>query len=101
MVKIIPYSDNVVDIQSSTFNFRCGILQEGDRVLAINGTNVMGYSLAECKQMLHHTGAKCLLEVAFDVAGNKNYGLSDYILMVSLLHLPCVIQSPSTMCKIM
>ena len=69
VVKIIPYSNKVVDFPSSTLNFRCGILQEGDRVLAINGTNVMGYSLAECKQMLHHTGAKCLLEVAFDVAG--------------------------------
>ena len=79
MVKIIPYSDNVVDFQSSTFTFRCGILQEGDRVLAINGTSVIGYSLAECKQMLHHTGAKCLLEVAFDVAGNENKGLGDYI----------------------
>lgn len=53
------------------FLFRCGVIQEGDRVLSINGIGVIGCSLAECKQLLNHTGAKCLLDVAFDVAGTQ------------------------------
>ena len=49
--------------------FRCGVIQEGDRVIAINGADVIGYTLDECKQLLDRSKARCELVIAFDVAG--------------------------------
>lgn len=48
---------------------RCGVIQEGDRVVSINGTEVIGYSLDECKHMLDRSKGRCDLAITFDVVG--------------------------------
>ena len=48
---------------------RTGVIQEGDRVLAINGVYLVEKTLEEANQMVRDSGLKVTLEVEFDVAG--------------------------------
>ncbi|ELU00765.1 hypothetical protein CAPTEDRAFT_224220 [Capitella teleta] len=47
---------------------RCGVLQEGDRVLAINGQYLEHRSLQEALEMLNELRSKVIITVEFDVA---------------------------------
>ena len=51
--------------------FRCGLLQVGDRILAINGVATEDGTMEEANQLLRDAALahKVLLEVEFDVAG--------------------------------
>lgn len=49
--------------------FRCGVLQEGDRVLAINGQYLEGRTMDEVREMTEESGVKMLLFMEFNVAG--------------------------------
>ncbi|XP_059153790.1 glutamate receptor-interacting protein 2-like [Physella acuta] len=46
---------------------KCGVLQEGDRVLAINGVETTGHTLEEVNHLLRESRPRCLLLVEFDV----------------------------------
>lgn len=45
------------------------MIQEGDRIVAINGVELIGVNLRDCKAMLDRSSSKCSLTVKFDVAG--------------------------------
>ena len=47
---------------------RCGILQEGDRVLAINGEYLENRTLDEVNGFLKDSRSKVTLHIEFDVA---------------------------------
>lgn len=49
--------------------YRCGVLQEGDRVLAINGLYLDGRTMDEVNALIRESAVKMLLLVEFDVAG--------------------------------
>jgi hypothetical protein len=49
--------------------FRCGVLQEGDRVLAINGQYLDGRTMDDIQDYIKDSGIKMLLLVEFNVAG--------------------------------
>lgn len=51
--------------------FRCGVLQIGDRVMAINGIPTEDSTFEEASQLLRDSSitSKVTLEVEFDVAG--------------------------------
>jgi C-terminal processing protease CtpA/Prc len=49
--------------------FRCGVIQEGDRILAINDMSLENKTLEEANTLLKESGIKVLLQVEFDVAG--------------------------------
>ena len=48
---------------------RCGLLQEGDRVLAINGWSLKGHTLRDVSDMTAMSHRHLTLRVEFDVAG--------------------------------
>jgi C-terminal processing protease CtpA/Prc len=48
---------------------RSGVLQAGDRVLAINGQYLENRSLEDAQQMVKDSGVKVTLQTEFDVAG--------------------------------
>lgn len=54
-----------------SLRFRCGLLQVGDRVLAINGIATEDGTMEEANQLLRDAALahKVVLEVEFDVAG--------------------------------
>lgn len=45
------------------------MLQEGDRVLSINGVALTHLPLHECRKLLNESGMRITLLVEFDVAG--------------------------------
>ena len=47
------------------------MLQEGDRVMAINGVDLENKTLDEANQMLEETGDVVTLRIEFDVAGER------------------------------
>lgn len=51
--------------------FRCGVLQIGDRVMAINGIPTEDSTFEEANQLLRDSSitSKVTLEIEFDVAG--------------------------------
>ena len=51
------------------FLLRCGVLQEGDRVLAINGQYLENKTLHEANQILTESANTITLYIEFDVAG--------------------------------
>lgn len=68
---------------------RCGILQIGDRVLAINGIPTEDSTFDEANQLLRDSSitSKVTLEIEFDVAG-KNPQILLSSNMMSSSHLP-------------
>ncbi|XP_064633834.1 glutamate receptor-interacting protein 1-like isoform X3 [Lineus longissimus] len=47
---------------------KSGVIQEGDRLLSINGNYLEGRTLQDINTMLRESGKKCTLEIEFDVA---------------------------------
>lgn len=58
-------------LKGPLLRFRCGLLQVGDRVLAINGIATEDGTMEEANQLLRDAALahKVVLEVEFDVAG--------------------------------
>lgn len=56
--------------EGGMIRYRCGVLQEGDRVLAINGQYLEGRTMDEIREMIEESGVKMLLLVEFNVAGS-------------------------------
>ena len=55
---------------------RCGVLQEGDRILSINGQYLENKTLDEANQILTESSNTVTLHIEFDVAGklkNSHY----------------------------
>ena len=48
------------------------MLQEGDRVLAINGVSLESKALDECVKLLNDSGMRITLLVEYDVAGTAH-----------------------------
>ncbi|XP_067931317.1 glutamate receptor-interacting protein 1-like [Watersipora subatra] len=70
-----PFIGNLVANGSAE---RCGVIQEGDRVVAINGGELIGYTLDECKHLLDRSKGRCDLVISFDVADDNLPGNSTY-----------------------
>jgi len=49
--------------------YRCGVIQEGDRVIAINGQYLEGRTMDEIYGFIAESPVKMLLTVEFRVAG--------------------------------
>ena len=49
--------------------FRSGILQAGDRILAINGQMLEGMTLEEARAIIKRSNHQIHLEIEFDVTG--------------------------------
>ena len=56
-------------MSSFAYLLRCGVLQEGDRVLAINGQYLENKTLDEANQILTESANTITLYIEFDVAG--------------------------------
>ncbi len=50
--------------------FRTGVLQPGDRVLAVNGQQLEGMTLEDARSIIKESHNQVHLEIEFDVAGN-------------------------------
>ena len=48
---------------------RCGLLQEGDRVLAINGQYVEGHTMDDVQEFIRDSRVKMIVSTEFNVAG--------------------------------
>lgn len=48
---------------------RCGVIQEGDRVLVVNNIDIINQSAEEVNQLIRDHRHRCDLTVEFDVAG--------------------------------
>jgi len=48
---------------------RSGILQPGDRILAINGQQLEGMTLEDARSIIKESNNQIHLEIEFDVAG--------------------------------
>lgn len=46
---------------------RCGVIQEGDRIISINGHELLDKTFDEANQFLKESGSRCLLEIEYDV----------------------------------
>lgn len=52
--------------------FRSGILQVGDRILAINGQILEGMSIEDARSLIKRSNSEIHLEIEFDVTGKTN-----------------------------
>lgn len=52
---------------------RCGVLQPGDRILAINGRYTEEMTSDEASHLLRESGQQCVLDVEFDIAGKYHF----------------------------
>jgi hypothetical protein len=77
-----------------TFHFRSGILQPGDRILAINGQQLEGMTLEDARSIIKDSNNQIHLEIEFDVAGN--YFLSFFFLLILIFRLDSVMLSSGT-----
>ncbi len=59
-------------------HFRSGILQPGDRILAINGQQLEGMTLEDARSIIKESNNQIHLEIEFDVAGKYFPSLSLY-----------------------
>ncbi len=50
-------------------SFRSGVLQPGDRVLAVNGQQLEGMTLEDARSVIKESNNQIHLEIEFDVAG--------------------------------
>jgi C-terminal processing protease CtpA/Prc len=50
---------------------KCGILQPGDRIIAINNRSLYGLSVDEARAMIKDCGHQLNMEIEFDVAGRS------------------------------
>jgi C-terminal processing protease CtpA/Prc len=53
--------------------FRSGVLQPGDRILAINGQQLEGMTLEDARSIIKESNNQIHLEIEFDVAGNYSF----------------------------
>ena len=60
-------------------SFRSGVIQEGDRVLTINGQDVCEKTLDEINQVLQDSWQRIKLEVEFDVADSVMASSGTYV----------------------
>ena len=60
-------------------SFRSGVIQEGDRILTINGQDVCEKTLDEINQVLQDSWQRIKLEVEFDVADSVMASSGTYV----------------------
>ncbi|XP_071816235.1 glutamate receptor-interacting protein 2-like isoform X3 [Apostichopus japonicus] len=58
----------IANIEPSGKADRCGVLQPGDRILAINGRYTEEMTSDEASHLLRESGQQCVLDVEFDIA---------------------------------
>lgn len=63
----LSHPPTIVTIEPRSAAEKCGVLQEGDRVLQINGMETIDRTLEEVNQFLRESRPRCVLEVEFDV----------------------------------
>lgn len=63
-----PVCENEFNVKLEYCSCRCGVLQEGDRVLAINGQFLENRTMEEVNLMLARSVNKITLHIEFDVA---------------------------------
>ena len=66
---------------------RCGLLQEGDRVLAINGWSLKARTLRDVSEMIAVSRRHLTLRIEFDVAGQ----VSSFAVVVNVIFVVVVV----------
>ncbi|GAB1597596.1 glutamate receptor-interacting 1-like isoform X11 [Argonauta hians] len=54
-------------VEPSSAADRSGVIQEGDRIISINGQELVDKTFDEANTLLKESGTRCLLEIEFDV----------------------------------
>ncbi|XP_064605034.1 glutamate receptor-interacting protein 1-like isoform X3 [Liolophura sinensis] len=57
----------IAHIEPKSVAERCGLIQEGDRILSVNGQELVERTLEEVNQLLRDAKPYCVLEIEFDV----------------------------------
>ena len=72
--------------------YRCGVIQEGDRIIAVNGQYLEGRTMDEIYGFIAESPVKMILTVEFRVAGK---------LTIIIHYLNCYFTSPNSLvsCK--
>ncbi|KAL8608811.1 hypothetical protein ACOMHN_051416 [Nucella lapillus] len=65
---VLSHPPTIATIDPRSAADKCGVLQEGDRILQVNGMGTMERTLEEVNQFLRESRPRCMLEVEFDVA---------------------------------
>ncbi|CAL1527022.1 unnamed protein product [Lymnaea stagnalis] len=78
---------------------KSAVLQEGDRILAINGVETMDRSLEEVNQLLRESRPRCVLLVEFDVTESVTPSSGTYIVKLAKRAGDTGITVNATTCK--
>ncbi|GFN84600.1 hypothetical protein PoB_001110600 [Plakobranchus ocellatus] len=62
---------------------KCGVLQEGDRILSVNGVDTVGHSLDEINRFLFDSRPRCVLVTEFDVTESVTPSSGTYIVKLA------------------
>ncbi|GFR74002.1 glutamate receptor-interacting protein 1 [Elysia marginata] len=62
---------------------KCGVLQEGDRVLSVNGVDTIGHTLDEVNRFLLESRPRCVLVTEFDVTESVTPSSGTYIVKLA------------------
>lgn len=74
------------DIDHISYWFRSGILQSGDRILAINGQLLEGMTLEDVRSIVKRSNHQIHLEIEFDVIGIILISFKKHYFMFYLLN---------------
>ncbi|XP_041347571.1 glutamate receptor-interacting protein 1-like [Gigantopelta aegis] len=61
---------------------KCGVVQEGDRILTINGVDLEDKTLEEVNQLLRDSRPRCMMEIEFDVAESVTPSSGTYVVRI-------------------
>lgn len=59
----------IVQIIKNTNYYRCGVIQEGDRVVGVNDLEITNQSAEQVNQLIRDHRHRCDLTIEYDVAG--------------------------------
>lgn len=61
--------NEIFQIIKNTTYFRCGVIQEGDRVVGVNDIEITNQSAEQVNQLIRDHRHRCDLNIEYDVAG--------------------------------
>ncbi|XP_067683698.1 glutamate receptor-interacting protein 1-like isoform X1 [Haliotis asinina] len=61
---------------------QCGVIQEGDRILTVNGVDLSDKTLEEVNQLLRDSRPRCMMEIEFDVAESVTPSSGTYVVRI-------------------
>lgn len=66
----------IVQIIKNTNYYRCGVIQEGDRVVGVNDLEITNQSAEQVNQLIRDHRHRCDLTIEYDVAGQDQAKLN-------------------------